>query len=490
MNSSLSITDLASMAPLLIFLFSTLSLMMIDCFPTKSTLRWIFVFPIAIQILAAVVTLYAPLSENPLLTRWIAFDPLARFFTLLFICIGIGCSLLAISLFQNPEISSSNIGRGEYFILLLCAIAGLIMIGSAADFLVLFAGIEILSIALYALCGYIKNAGYSYESSMKYFLMGALATAFFLYGVALIYGATGTTSFAALLPAYQKLASPSDLALFTCGIAFVTAALAFKAALVPFQAWAPDVYAAAPTSVVAFMAIGTKIGAFAAFIRIFLFYMPEFSPLWNGAMSVIAYATLIYANFVALRQKELRRFFAYSGISHAGFLLIPLVVGTAGAIPSALFYLSMYALATFVAFAIIATIDKPSQPLLMTDLSGLFYRSPLNASLLTLSLLTLAGIPPSVGFFAKFYIFKEAFSAGYIGLVIVGSLMSVLAAFYYLRIIALMATSEQTAQQLMPLLLSPTARFVSVFSAAGIIMLSLFPAPLLSLLNNLTMALP
>lgn len=478
MNSSLSLIDLASFLPLLLLFVAILSLVLIESFPCTLTRSVTLFLPLVLLCAALVAAFYAPISTNPLLTAWVVFDPLARFFSLFFILIGIGACLLAISFFQHGAVLALKINCGEYFILLLSAIAGLLLIGMAADFLTLFIGLELLSIALYVLCGYMKSSIYAQESSIKYFLMGAFATSFLLYGIALLYGATGSTNFSALLAGYQRIESFSDKALFTCGIAFVSVALAFKAAVVPFHGWAPDVYAGAPSPVVALMAIGTKVAAFAALVRIFLVALPQFDPFWNHAIAALAAATLIYANFVALRQREMRRFFAYSGIAHAGFLLVPLAVGTTAVIPAALFYLSVYALATFAAFAVVMTLDRPGGSIMLSHLSGLFYRAPLQAAILTLSLLTLAGIPPTVGFFAKFYLFKIAFGADYIALVIVGALMTILAAFYYVRIIATMASLEYKEET--QLFLSPTAVLVGIISSLAILGLSLYPDTFLS----------
>lgn len=257
----------------------------------------------------------------------------------------------------------------------------------------------------------------------------------------------------------------------------MTLGLAFEAALVPFQVWAPDVYDGAPTPVTAFMAVGTKVGAFAAFVRVFMLALPNFNIVWNEAVAVIAAVTLIYANIVALRQIQLRRFFAYSGISHAGFLLLPLVAQTPDSLTALLYYLIVYALATFGAFAVIAILDKRMDGVILKDLNGLFQRSPFLAALLTLCLLTLAGIPPTAGFFAKLYLFKVAFEAQYYGLVIVALLTTILSAFYYLRIVGVMFTKQPEE------ITRPTkywsAAVVGAFTVAVIIVLSFYPTPLM-----------
>lgn len=201
-------------------------------------------------------------------------------------------------------------------------------------------------------------------------------------------------------------------------------------------------------------------------------------------MAILSYITLIYANFVALGQLEMRRFFAYSGIAHAGFLLIPMAVGSMSAVPAVLFYLSIYALATFVAFAVLSCLDRPGNGIMLSDLTGLFYRAPLLAMLFSFSLVTLAGIPPLVGFFAKFYLFQMAFEAGYVGLIVVGSLTTILAAYYYLRIVVTMSFREGY-EDLPPLHLSTWATFVGAASVIGILLLTFFPEPLLNIYTHI-----
>lgn len=475
---NLNIYDFAALSPLLIVLAGAVLLLLLESFAAPRKAKK-FAAPLTLAMLAAALTAVtlAPASDNILLTPWLRFDHLAKFFTTFFLIIAFASILLACTFFHYQQVTS-----GEYFFLLLSALFGLLLVGAAADFLTLFLGLETLSISLYVLCGYIKKWTTSHESAIKYFLIGSLAAAFLLYGIALIYGATGTTGFATLLTSYQGLTAASDKTLFLAGIAFVTVGLAFKAAIVPFHTWAPDVYEGAPTPVTAFMAVGTKVGAFAAFAIIFLLVLPKFHPLWNSGIALLAVPTLIYANAVALRQTQLRRFFAYSGISHAGFLLIPLAAGGVEALPSLLFYLVVYAAATLGAFGIIAFLDNGKESLTFTDLHGLFRRSPLLAALLALCLLTLAGIPPTAGFFAKFYIFKVAFQGGYYTLVIVGLLTTILSAYYYLRIIAIMLreASVHAAEAITP---HWPAAYVAACCAVVIGLLSCFPEPLLSFLN-------
>lgn len=470
-----SLTDFAALSPLFILLFAALMLILLESFAPLVAKRFSLTIATVAILLAMVAAYIAPVSQNPLLTPWIRFDSLARIFTLFFLIIGLGSSLLASAFFQRFDAS-----HGEYFFLLLSAIFGLILIGAAADFLTIFLGLETLSISLYILCGYIKSWDLSREASLKYFLLGSMAAAFLLYGIALIYGAMGTTRLDALLSNYRELQTMQSKSLFMGGVALITLGLAFKAAIVPFHVWAPDVYCGAPTPVTAFMAVGTKVGAFAAFVRVFLEALPQFNTLWNEGIALLAIPTLIYANAVALRQVQLRRFFAYSSISHAGFLLIPLAAGTAEALPALLFYLIVYSIATMGCFAVLAFLDQDKEGVMIHDLHGLFHRSPLLAGIFILCLLTLAGIPPTAGFFAKFYIFKVAFAQGYYLLVIVGLLTTILSAYYYLRMIAGMlspATAEETTPESIW-----TAAVVGVFSFAALLILSIYPIPLFDFL--------
>jgi NADH-quinone oxidoreductase subunit N len=472
----ISFVDIAALSPLIILLVGALLLLLIESFAEPFSKKYAALVTSATLLIALFAAFYAPSSQNALLTPWIRFDSLSRLFTIFFLLIGLGATLLAISFFQRLEAT-----QGEYFFLLLSALFGLILIGASANFLTLFLGLETLSIALYVLVGYIKMWTLSHEASIKYFLIGSLGAAFLLYGVALIYGATGSTGFEGLLAAYKGLSRSSEQTLALSGIALVTLGLAFKAAIVPFHVWAPDVYEGAPTPVTAFMAVGTKVGAFAAFARLFLVELPRFDPHWNQAIALLAFPTLIYAAYVALRQTELRRFFAYSGISHAGFLLIPLAASTQDALAALLFYLVIYALATLGCFAALAFLDDKSSDITLSSLNGLFRRSPLLASLLALCLLTLAGIPPTIGFFAKFYLFKTAYEAGYYALLVVALLTTILSAYFYLRFVAAMF-AEAPAKESPPAPSWPAA-LVGLVACASIIALSFYPAPLMSLLT-------
>lgn len=457
--------DWVALLPLLVLFFSSLLLLLLESFSPLRAMKWGYFFTLASLLAAGVSTLYSGVSHNPALTQWIAFDTLARFFALFFIAIGIGIVLI------------SPFSQGEYFFLLLSSLIGLILIGASNDFLTLFLGIEILSIPLYILCGYNKNQALSHESAIKYFLTGALATAFLVYGIALVYGAIGTTQFGKLLNHYQALQTSQDQFLFLAGIVFITVALLFKAAIVPFHQWAPDVYAASPLSVTALMAVGTKIGAFAALMRIFLIALPQFNSEWNTLIAWLSAVTMIYANLVAIKQMQLKRFFAYSGIAQAGFLLIPFASGVA--LTPLLFYLVIYALATLGCFSVLKTLNHSGKEPTLENLKGLFTHSPFLALFFSLCLLTLAGIPPTAGFLAKFFILKEAFQTGYLGLGIIGLLVTVLSIYYYLRPVVYMLKESHRDQPL------KSYGVVAAFASLSIVAISFLPTPLWNFLGDL-----
>lgn len=473
MKIDLNSADLIALSPLLILIFAAFAVILLETFSQR--LSRLLSFPLTLIGFAAALlaALAAPSSDSPLLTPWIRFDAIAFMFNIFFLVIGFSVALLSATFFKHYHTT-----RGEYYFLLLSSVFGLLLIGSAADFLTLFLGLETLSISLYVMCGYTKRWNISREAAMKYFFLGSLSAAFLLYGIALIYGAVGSTRFDELLGSFHKLSNTSEYALFYFGISLVTLGLAFKAAVVPFHTWAPDVYDGSPTPVTALMAVGTKAGAFAAFIRLFLEALPQFDLLWNQGIAILAYPTLIYANITAIRQMQLRRFFAYSGISHSGFLLLALVAGSSESLAAIQFYLIVYALSTLCAFGVIALLDRKKEGVLISDLNGLFWRDPVLASIFTISFLTLAGIPPTAGFFAKFYLFKLAFQAGYISLVIVALLTAVVGAFYYTRIIAMMF-KKQPQEGVEPHFSWP-ATIVAGVSCAGIIILSIYPTLLLS----------
>ncbi len=344
-------------------------------------------------------------------------------------------------------IPSVNKQTGEYYTLILLCAASMMVMGSATDLMVVFLALEAFSLALYILTSLNRNNPRSSEAGLKYFLLGAFASAFFVYGAALIYGATGSTQYGAIAGAL--VGGNGDLALLYPGIAMLIVGFGFKVSLVPFHMWTPDVYQGAPTPVTAFMSVGTKAAAFAAFIRVFLSALPAQHETWSWILAILAVITMTVGNFAALRQLSLKRMLAYSSIAHAGYILVGLTGGTAGAASSAIFYLFSYAFMNIGAFAVIIMLEKAGEDdALQNRAAGISKRFPMLALAMAIFMFSLTGIPPLAGFFGKLFVFKAAVDGGFAWLAVIAMLNSAVAAYYYLRVTVAMYFEEPTSESL------------------------------------------
>ena len=379
-------------------------------------------------------------------------DNFGLFVTLILVVVGM--LSLAIS---GPTIERERLPRGEYYALMLFGLAGMMLMATATDLLLIFLALEVLSLAVYVLTGIRRDSARSTEAALKYFLLGALASAFFLYGIAFTYGITGSTRLDRIggLMAAQSI-SPTPMQLLALGLVLV--GFAFKVSAVPFHMCTPDAYEGAPPAVTAFMSTGVKAAAFAAFTRVFLSAFEPLRGSWSDVVWVVAAATMILGTVVGVAQTNVKRMLAYSSIAHGGYLLVALVSASDVAKQSVLFYLLTYAITNIGAFGVIAVLDNADQPNdQIRDYAGLWYQHPALATLMTIFLLSLGGFPPLAGFVAKWYVFTAAISAGYTRLAIIGVLTSVVSVFFYLRIIVMMYMTSNEAQ----------ARFPPVPRAAG-----------------------
>ena len=368
--------------------------------------------------------------------------------------IVLSASLLGV-LFSPAYLKRLNlVHQGEYYALLMLATIGMMLLTAAASFLVVFIGIEMLSLSLYILCGFVARRKSSQESGMKYFLLSSFASAFLLYGIALTYGATGNTSFAGIQSFLSgRSASFPTHAMLLIGMGLLAVGFAFKVSAVPFQAWTPDVYEGAPAPVTAFMSIATKAAAIIAFARVFGVVLYNVHNDWLPIIETITILTIVGGNVLALVQSNLKRLLAYSGIAHAGYLLIGIVAASATlfsarttALSSILFYLLCYTFLNMGAFGIASLLERADNSGNdIQDLRGLWYRRPVMAGLLAFFLLGLAGFPPMAGFAGKYYIFYAALNSGHPELLIIGVLASILGMYYYLRIIAAMFMEGDSA---------------------------------------------
>jgi NADH-quinone oxidoreductase subunit N len=371
--------------------------------------------------------------------------------------------------------------RGEYYALLLIATAGMTLIASATDLILVFLALEILSLSLYLMTGFSFRRLASAEASMKYFLLGAFSSAFFLYGIALAYGAAGTTSLSGIA---DKLAGEiGPLALAFAAMALLATGFGFKVAAVPFHMWTPDAYQGAPTCVTAFMSAGTKVAAFAAFMRVF---NVAFNPLiwdWRPFVWVIAALTMVVGGVLAIAQTNIKRMLAYSSIAHAGFILVGVTAGSQQGIQGAMFYLAAYAAMIIGAFGVVMLVSvRGEQDVSLSSYAGLARRSPFLAAVLALFLLSLAGIPPTAGFIAKVAVFSAATQAGYWPLVLIAVLSSVVAAFFYIRVIVLMYMQEPAAA--VEIERAPVPTFAIAVPAALTLLFGVLPGVLFGLLKH------
>jgi len=337
---------------------------------------------------------------------------------------------------------------GAYYALLLLATVGMQVMTIASDFMTIFLGLEILSLALYILVGFNRRDVRSGEASLKYFLLGAFASGFFLYGIALIYAATGTTNLAGLTQALLPLSVPLPFApLLPIGVGLLIVGFGFKVALVPFHMWTPDVYQGAPTPVTAFMSVGTKVAAFAAFIRVLAALASDNQP-WLPALAALSVLTMTLGNLAALRQTSLKRMLAYSSIAHAGYLLIGLAAGSPLGAEAALYYLLAYTFMTLGAFAVLLAVQRRDENDVSVErMAGLASRQPGLALAMAIFMFSLAGIPPLAGFFAKLYVFGAAVGAGMVWLAVVGVINSAIGAYYYLRVTVSMYMADTPSGQ-------------------------------------------
>jgi NADH-quinone oxidoreductase subunit N len=373
-----------------------------------------------------------------------------------------------------------GIQRGEYYVLLIFSISGMMLMAMAADLIVIFLALELLSIPLYVLAGFARPRTDSEEAAIKYFLLGAFASGFVVYGVAIVFGATGYTGLSGILQTIQS--GSVDQTLLAIGAALILVGLGFKVAAVPFHMWTPDVYQGAPSSVTAFMAVGAKIGGFAALMRIFVTSLGvlamDFTPILWG----LAALTMILGNVVAIAQKNIKRMLAYSSIAQAGYILMGLVpygqkevVGDA--IAAALLYLVAYAFMSFAAWAVVIALEKAEgKGVQLSDYAGLGRKYPVLAAIMTVSMLSFTGIPPTLGFIGKFYLFRSVVDGGFVWLAILGVLTSLVSAYYYLRVVIHMYMQEGD-----PVVQRDNWVYLTAgVTGLGMIILGIFSLPLLN----------
>ncbi|MBO0684520.1 MAG: NADH-quinone oxidoreductase subunit N [Candidatus Dormibacteraeota bacterium] len=356
-------------------------------------------------------------------------DSFALFFELLLGILGVFSVVLA-----QAYVVRRGLGPSELHVLTLAAIIGMMALASATSLVSVFVALETLSLALYVACGYIRRETRSQESAVKYLLVGGFASAFILYGMALVYGATGST----LIPTIAQRVTGNDITnpLLVLGVLLLAVGFAYKISGAPFHQWTPDVYQGAPLPVTAFMSVGTKAAAFAMIIRVFNVGLHQLSGEWSLLLAFVAVCSMVLGNLAAIVQTSVKRLLAYSGVAQAGYILVGVVASGTTGVGAALFYLVAYLFMNFGAFAVLtALVTKEGERDGMADLNGLGYRNPLLGVLMTFFMLSLGGFPPLVGFWGKFFLFEAGVSTGWTWLVVVAVLASVVSIYYYLRVV-------------------------------------------------------
>jgi NADH-quinone oxidoreductase subunit N len=432
---------------------------------------------LALAVGAALTVRYAPVPHRVLLFdgTYVA-DELGVVLKLagfLFVAVGL--------LYSRAYLENRNIQRGEYYVLSLTALLGIFVLVSANSLVTVYLGVELLALSVYALVAFDRDSGVSAESAMKYFVLGAIASGMLLYGMSLIYGLTGTLDLGEIAARLQ----PPLSAGVVLGVTFIVVAVAFKLGAVPFHMWLPDVYEGAPTSVTLFISTVPKIAYFALALRLLAQGLAGTELEWTEMLAALAVLTLIVGNVVAIVQTNLKRMLAYSAIANVGFILLGFVAGTADGYAAALYYTLQYVLVTLGSFGVILLAGaKGFEADRLDDYKGLQQRDPLLAATMMVLMFSLAGVPPFVGFWAKLRIIQALWETHHLALVVLAVAVSVVGAYYYLRVVKLMYFDEPAGEQ-PPAVREAGVRFALGVNAAAVLVLGLLPGPLLDLCARL-----
>lgn len=474
----LPIVDLRPLLPMLVLAATAVVVILLDLLPPRERKDHLgFVSALGV-VLALVMTYWMTFSigggELRGFRGMVVLDPFALFFNVV-----IGYATGLVILLSMDYIRREGQEAGEFYILILLSSLGMMLMASAGDLIIVFLGLETMSIALYVLTGFFRHRLEAGEASLKYFLMGAFASGFFLYGIALIFGATGSTNLDRIANAVAAGAGRDPM--LAVGFGLLLVGFGFKISAVPFHMWAPDAYEGAPTSITAFIATGSKAAAFASLLRVLLTSLRGAPLDWPMLMWGMAAITMTVGNVVALAQQNIKRMLAYSSIAHVGYMLVGVVAGGSLGNGSVLFYLLVYTFTTAGAFGAVLLLERNGREAVqLADYGGLATRHPVLAAALSVFLLSLIGIPPTAGFVGKFYLFGAAVKSGYVWLAVIGVLNSAVAAYYYLRLIVFMYMREPEGA---PTVLAPSfsGALALVVAIWGVVQLGVAPGPLFDL---------
>ena len=467
-------TDLIAALPELFVLSMAMIILLADLFIKPANRIILFVLAQITLLGAAFITIatHAP-SVTYAFSGMFVDDPFADVTKLM---IYLSTSLMLV--YTRQYITLRGMYRGEFYALVLFAMAGMMVMVSGQHFLTLYMGLELLSLCLYALVALDRDNARATEAAMKYFVLGALASGMLLYGISMMYGATGSLNISEVASAL--LNGSQDKPVLVLGTVFIVAGLAFKLGAVPFQMWVPDVYEGSPTAITLFIGSVTKLAAFAFVIRILAQGLFVLAIDWQGMLMIMAVLSIIIGNITAIAQTNLKRMFAYSTISHVGFLLFGLMSASLNGYISSMFYIVAYALMSLAGFGMILLLSRKGfEAEELVDLKGLNQRSPWFAFLMLITMFSMAGVPPTLGFYAKFAVLQAALQAGFLWLVVFAVLMAVIGAFYYLRIVKLMYFDEPT--DLSPIINPPEMNMLLSVNALGLLFLGIMPQRLMDI---------
>jgi NADH-quinone oxidoreductase subunit N len=433
MNDAAALPALLPALPEIVLALGAMALLMLGAFRGEHTAVAINWLGIGLLVTAGLIILWLPAGTLTTFGGSFVVDPFARFLKLLALTGSAGAILMSFDYLAREKQQ-----KFEYPVLIVLSTVGMLMLISAADLIALYLGLELMSLALYVVAAINRDSARSAEAGLKYFVLGALSSGMLLYGASLVYGFTGTVTFAGI----AKAANPASIGLIM-GLVFLFAGFCFKVSAVPFHMWTPDVYEGAPTPITAFFAAAPKVAGIAMFVRTTIVAFPGIVPEWQQIVVFVSIASMVLGAFAAIGQRNIKRLMAYSSIGHMGFALIGLAAATSDGIEGVLIYMAIYLAMTLGTFAVILAMRRDGQMVEgIGDLAGLARTNPTMAFFLAMLLFSLAGIPPLAGFFAKFYVFLAAIKAGLFVLAVIGVVSSVVGAYYYLSIVKIMYFDE------------------------------------------------
>jgi len=452
------------------------TVVLFGAFFSKKNTRLLASLTLVVLVVAGIALFKVPLDKTGFfgLYKSDGFSLLIKVITL---WVGILVVLLSVDFIDEKNYSSA-----EYFSLILYSISGMFLMASANDLLTVFVALELMAISVYVLVGYFKYTSISPEAAFKYFILGAFSSGFFIFGTSIIFGLTGTTRIDLL---FQKLALVTPgLSLFAVlGVVFILVALGFKIALFPFHQWAPDAYTGAPTPITAFMSVAPKAAALAIFIRIFVTAFGGIKYDWMPVLAALSFMTMIWGNFAAIRQENIKRMLAYSSIAHAGYMTLGIIAGTPMAIKAVILYLVAYSFMNIGAFSIVIILSKKDGfGENIEDYRGMAKTHPVLSAIMLVFMLSLAGIPPTIGFFGKFYLFGAAINSGLYFLVTIALLTSAVSLYYYFRVVKVMYLKEQEFTK--DFVLTLNERAVVFLTIVGTLLVGIYPTPLFDAIKN------